>query len=371
MSLTVVSVAYPLAPIAGAAAGGAEQVLARIDEDLVRRGHRSIVIACSDSEVAGELIMTPREKGVLDEGAIRRARARHRLALESTLSRVEADVVHYHGVDFRSYDVDGRAPRIATLHLPPDWYPREIFDDRSLDLVCVSEAQRRAAPHCDRVVGNGVDLAVYRPGEEQDYFLALGRICPEKNLHAAVEAARRADVRLLVAGAVAQYPAHLAYYENEFLPRLDARREFIGVVEMPAKQALMAGARAVIIPSTVKETSSIVAMEALACGTPVIAYRSGALPEIVTHGVTGFIVDSLQGLAEAMKKVESIDRRKCREVAEERFDAKRMAAAYIALYEVMAKRREVAGDGRSVPGRVDPIGANHFPSGDEPSRPRR
>jgi glycosyltransferase involved in cell wall biosynthesis len=115
-------------------------------------------------------------------------------------------------------------------------------------------------------------------------------------------------------------------------PRLDGRRRFIGPVGMPEKLALLGGARAVLIPSTAPETSSLVAMEALACGTPVIAYRSGALPEIVDDGVTGFLVDGVDGLVGAMRRIDRIDRAACRRAAEERFDVRRMTAQYLALY---------------------------------------
>jgi glycosyltransferase involved in cell wall biosynthesis len=342
--LRILSVAYSLAPVTRNTSGGAEQVLVLVEEAITRAGHESIVIANEDSQVRGRLVATPRVSGVLDEEARAAACRRHRDTILDALRR-PVDIIHYHGIDFAEYDVRTTVARIVTLHLPPNWYPQPIYEDENLFVVCVSESERAAAPRCDAVIPNGIDLAIYHPGNWQpatdDYFLAIGRICQEKNFHTAIDAARRAGVRLVLAGNVSRYPEHERYFAEEIEPRLDERRTYVGrAVFNPEKRGLIAGARAVIVPSTVAETSSIVSMEALACGTPVIAMRSGALPEIVDHGVTGFVVDDEEQMVDAIRCVGEIDRATCRRVAEERFDGRLMGERYLAVYERLAAGRK-------------------------------
>lgn len=333
MSLTVVNVAYPFAPVSASTAGGAEQVIAAIDRELVARGHRSIVIACEGSRVCGELVATPRFARDLEHAS----RDAHAQAIARVLAREAVDVVHLHGSDFDRYLPD--VPAIVTVHLPPSWYPPEALRRDDVTYVCVSETERREFPGAAIVIGNGVDLDALHPSEGHESFVCLGRVCAEKGFHDAVDAAKRADANLLIAGELFAYAEHERYWRETLAPKLDARRRFIGPVAMPHKRELLAGARAVLIPSRVAETSSLVAMEALACGTPVIAYRSGALPEIVDDGVTGFVVDDVDGLVRAIARIGEIDRARCRAAAQQRFDSRAMTERYLALYAAFACAR--------------------------------
>jgi glycosyltransferase involved in cell wall biosynthesis len=142
-----------------------------------------------------------------------------------------------------------------------------------------------------------------------------------------------AGVPLLLAGQVFPYDSHLRYFDEEIRPRLDGERRFIGPIRFARKRSLLSHARCLVIPSTVAETSSLVAMEALACGTPVIAFRSGALPEIVEQGRTGFIVDGVEEMAQAMSDVDGLDPNCCRRAARVRFSAQSMTTEYLGLYE--------------------------------------
>jgi glycosyltransferase involved in cell wall biosynthesis len=168
------------------------------------------------------------------------------------------------------------------------------------------------------------------------FALTLGRICPEKGQDLALQAAHAAGVPLLLAGEAFPYPAHLAYFDDRVRPLLDGRRRFIGPVGFTRKRRLLSAARCLLAPSLAPETSSLVAMEALACGTPVIAFPSGALPEVVEDGRTGFLVDGVVAMAAAIRKVDTIDRELCRQTAAERFSARRMTDAYLTLYERLA-----------------------------------
>ncbi|HYZ61711.1 MAG TPA: glycosyltransferase, partial [Acetobacteraceae bacterium] len=152
----------------------------------------------------------------------------------------------------------------------------------------------------------------------------------------AIAAAKRAGVRLRIGGALYPYPEHQRYFDEQIAPALDAERRWLGPVAGAAKRKLIAEARCVLVPSTAPETSSLVAMEALASGTPVIAYRAGALPDIVEHGVTGFIVVDVEEMADAIGRVDAIAPTACRVAAETRFSAARMTTEYLALYARLA-----------------------------------
>ncbi len=347
--LTVLSVAYPFAPVGPDAAGGAEQVLTRLDAALVEAGHRSIVLACAGSTTRGACVETRAVSGVLTDavrGEIQRAHAR---AILEVLERERVDLVHLHGIDFWTYLPPPGAAVLITLHLPPSWYPEWIFrlERPRTWMHCVSRSQRRACRGEASLlpeIENGVPVDALRGCFRKcRYVAALGRVCPEKNLHTAIEAAVRADVPLLLAGEVFPYEAHQQYFREQILPRLDGLRRFVGPVGFERKRRLLSCARCVLVPSLAPETSSLVAMEALACGTPVVAMASGALPEVVEHGVTGFIVHDVEEMAEAIRAAEGIDPQVCRDTARRRFSADRMAQEYLALYERLV-RENVATD---------------------------
>jgi len=341
--LTVLLVAYPLAPVGRDTVGGAEQILAALDDALARAGHRSIVVACAGSRVAGRLVATPAPAGPLDEAARAAARARHRAALEETIARDAPDLVHMHGLDFHECLPPPGVPVLATLHLPPAWYPPEALrpDRPRTYLNCVSAAQHRCCPAGPALlppIENGVpvhrfDARVRRRG----FALALGRICPEKGFHLALDAARLAGAPLLLGGQVYPYPAHEEYFRTEIRPRLDRRRRFLGPLPFHRKRRLLAAARCLLAPSLAPETSSLAAMEALAAGTPVVAFRSGALAEIVEHGTTGFLVDDVHTMAEAIRAAHTLDPEACRAAARERFSEERMTREYLELYERIAR----------------------------------
>jgi len=344
MSLRVLNVAYPFAVVGDDAVGGAEAVLARLDAGLVERGIASFVIACVGSTVKGRLRTVPAWSGVIDEGARTAAWQAHRTALRETLEDERPDVLHLHGLDFASYLPDCPLPTIVTLHLPLAWYPPGILDltARGVRFVCVSmDQRRRGGPRWAAVpvIENGVPLTELeeRPAPRGDFGLCLGRICPEKGFHLALAAARRAGVPLLLAGHIYPYQAHERYFAEEILPLLDDERRFIGPVAGPTKRSLLRRARFVAVPSLVDETSSLVAMEALANGTPVVARRVGALPEIIEAGRNGWLADDVDDLARAFADVDQLRADDCLAAARARFDVERMVRDYAALYRAVTR----------------------------------
>lgn len=348
MSLTVLTVAYPFAPVSADACGGAEQVAWALDDALVRAGHRSVVVAQEGSRVAGTLVPVPAGDGEITDGVRLRIHAATRAAIARALDRWPVDVVHLHGIDYHAYLPPAGVPALATLHLPPSWYPPEVFRPGRPDtwLNPVSAAQHRdcpASPVLLDAIPNGVDLPRLQcRARKRGWAVALGRICPEKGFHHAIDAAKAADVPLLLAGHVYPYPDHQRYHAEQIVPRLDARRRYVGSAGLGRKRRLISAAKCLLAPSLAPETSSLVAMESIACGTPVIAFNVGALPEVVEHGRTGFIVADEHEMAEAIGLVHRLDAEECRAAARERFSADRMAARYIDTYHRLAHRRAEA-----------------------------
>jgi glycosyltransferase involved in cell wall biosynthesis len=336
--MTILNVAYPFAPVSPDTVGGAEQVLAMIDRGLVTSGMGSVILAAKGSRTRSALVELPTSVHIDDHVRNRTYRDYARLILE-TIAEQQIDLVHMHGVDFAQYIPISEVPVLVTLHLPLDYYPSFPSHRRYTTVFnAVSEWQRRQCPTDLRpeLIGNGVDIDALSPsGGKADFVLMLGRICPEKGFHLGLEAALSARVTCLLAGQVYGYTDHQRYFSREILPRLDARRRFLGPVGGSLKRYLLSAARCVLIPSLVAETSSLVAMEALACGTPIVAFRSGALVDIVIHRKTGFLVESVEEMAEAISVINYIDPAECREDACRRFSAAEMVGKYLRLYEHM------------------------------------
>jgi glycosyltransferase involved in cell wall biosynthesis len=337
-------VAYPLAPVGPDCVGGAEQILTALDRALVRAGHRSIVVACQGSQLEGTLMAVPRITGELDDAAIAAARGRHREAILEALQAWPVDIVHMHGVDFHCYLPPPGLPVLATLHLPISCYPPEALRPRrpATFLQCVSRAQHDSATGLAQLVApieNGVDLhSASCPTAKADFALMLCRICPEKGVHIAIDAAKRARAPLLIGGEVFRYREHERYFVSHVQPRLDTLRCFIGPVGSKRKQHLLARARCLLVASIVPETSSLVAREALAAGTPVVALASPALADTIEHGRTGYLVVSAEAMAVGIAKAGGLNPEWCRRAARERFSAEQMSLRYLELYARLAQR---------------------------------
>jgi glycosyltransferase involved in cell wall biosynthesis len=348
VSLTVLSVAYPFAPVGPDAVGGAEQVLSHLDAALVAAGYRSVVVACAGSSTAGAHVATSAAAGRITPQQRQRTCAEHRRNIERALDRYPVDLVHMHGIDFHDYLPPRGVPALVTLHLPPSWYPASVFhlDRPDTYLHFVSRAQRRACPAGDQLlpeIEKGVPVRSLRfHCRKRNFAVALGRICPEKNLNVARDAGRIAGVPVLLGGQVFPYEAHELYFREQIAPRLDAQRRFIGPVGFARKRRLLSAARCLLLPTLAPETSSLVAMEALACGTPVVAFPSGAIPDIVEHGETGFLVRTAKEMADAIAACDRIDPDHCRRFARERFSLDSMTRKYFDVYQQLANSPRAA-----------------------------
>ncbi|MBV9392732.1 MAG: glycosyltransferase [Verrucomicrobia bacterium] len=342
----IVNVAYPFAPASLDTVGGAEQILSRLDQALVQNGHDSIVIACEGSQAAGHLFTIPRPRTVITEEAKSHYYSIYQQLIRETLKRFSVDLVHLHGVDFYRYLPKTDLPVLVTLHLPISFYPRSIFDLCAVWFQCVSEEQHKNCPAAGKLlpaIPNGVPVELtFHHSRKRNFAIVLSRIAPEKNIHGAIDAAKLANTALLIGGEVFAYEDHLHYYQAVVEPRLSAQCRFLGPLKQKRKWRLLRAASCLVQPSIAEETSSLVAMEALACGTPVVAFPSGALPTIVEHGKTGFIVRDIAEMAEALGKVHNINPEDCRKAARSRFSLHQMVERYFYTYEKLINSGAIA-----------------------------
>jgi len=345
-ALSILYVGYPLLKVSDESAGGAEQVLLTLEHEMVAAGHHTAVAACDGSRVGGRLLATGAAATAPDQYE-RREHEQSACILQFLRENpCEFDLIHDQSGSFFRHAAECPAPALATLHLPRTFYPKELFRTLPPNLWfnCVSESQARTfddLPNMAGVVQNGIAVERYPLAREKaDYLLWLGRICEEKAPHLAIAAAQQAGLPLVIAGQVYPFRYHRDYFEREVRPRISGRVRFVESPSFEDKVKLLRDARAVLLTSTANETSSLVAMEAMACGTPVVAFRREAFAEIVADGETGFIVDTAEEMVSAVGKVDRISPEMCREQLQRRFRASRMAQGYEGLYRrvVMAAK---------------------------------
>lgn len=340
--LRILYIAYPLLPVSDASAGGAEQMLSATERQMAQRGHSTMIAACDGSQATGELL--PTGPAAQQSDCFPERDAEHNARILQFLARRQRTHRRFHLI----HDMSGTfwphaavlsLPVLATLHLPRSFYPPHMFQNIPANVCfsCVSESQAQSfadLPRLAGVVRNGIELERF-PLEvhKKSYVLWLGRFCQEKGAHLAIEAARQAKVPLMLAGQVYPFSYHQQYFEREIAPRVNsAEARLVDSPTLDEKVRLISVARALLIPSLADETSSLVAMEAAACGTPVIAFRRGALPEVVRDGVTGFLVDSVEDMGQAIARANQINPADCRRHGEENFSASRMAEEYEQIY---------------------------------------
>lgn len=344
MSISVLSVGYPLAQVGLDAVGGSEQILAQIDRGLVNAGWISHVVAPAGSSIHGQLHAIPPICGEITESLRLHQYNACAAMIAAVLARETIDVIHFHGLDFERYATPTALPALASLHLPPDWYDPSLFSHHHGPwLLPVSDSQAAQCPPSSRLLSplaNGVpDEFFDNPLCTRDGpALMLTRICPEKGIHCALEAAHHADIDLVIAGQIYGYREHQEYFERLVAPLLDDRRRFIGPLGLREKLAVLRKARCVLVPSCVAETSSLAVREASAAGCPVIAFPNGHLVHSVVEGVTGFLVETSEAMAAAITKIERIDPHQCRSYARAHFSGRIMVEAHMSLYQRMAQQ---------------------------------
>ncbi|MCS6876822.1 MAG: glycosyltransferase family 4 protein [Geminicoccaceae bacterium] len=324
--------------------GGTERVVHYLTEALVRLGVEVTLFASGDSRTSAELVACAPRSLRLDPGV--RDHLPHTIAmLEQVRRRARRfDVLHFH-IDFLHFPIfaERLASTLTTLHgrldLPDLAAAHRAFPHAPL--VSISHAQRRPLAGLGlnwlATVHHGLPVDLYRPGGgEDDHVLFLGRVSPEKRPDRAVRIAEKAGLPLIVAAKVDRADAE--YYEREIAPLFaHPGVRFLGEVDDREKERLLRGARALLFPIDWPEPFGLVMIEAMACGTPVIAWNHGSVPEVIEPGVTGFIVESEEEATEAVARCRELDRARIRARFEERFSAERMARDYLALYRRLAR----------------------------------
>jgi glycosyltransferase involved in cell wall biosynthesis len=317
--------------------GGTERVVHWLTEELVALGHDITLYASGDSQTSAKL-EAPWPQSLRLDGSIRDPNALHMLMLERVRQEAsEYDFLHFH-LDYYPFSIFSRqaTPFVTTLHgrldLPEHQPLFAAFP--SVPLVSISNSQRRPIPQARwvRTVPHGLPERLLTPqaGKPQ-YFAFLGRIAPEKGADRAIRIAHQCGIPLKMAAKIDKVDRE--YFETKIQPMIDGSNvEYIGEITDKEKSAFLSAAIALLVPIDWPEPFGLVMIEAMACGTPVIAYNRGSVPEVVDDGLTGFIVEDEKSAIGAVHRLPELSRDKIRRRFEERFTARRMALSYLAVY---------------------------------------
>jgi glycosyltransferase involved in cell wall biosynthesis len=322
--------------------GGTERVVAWLVDELVELGHDVTLFASGDSKTRGCLHpVWPRALRLgqprMDQNAVLA------LLLEAISRRAnEFDVIHAH-IDWLHLPLLSRlgVPFITTMHgrLDLPGLPNLVQEFQNANFVSISDDQRAPSPNANwcGTVYHGLPVSQFRPSYKRGKYLAfLGRLTADKGPEQAIRIAREAKMPLRIAAKVPR--GETSYFKQHLEPQIDGEHvQLVGEVNDEAKQPFLSEAAALLFPISWPEPFGLVMIEAMACGTPVIAYRSGSVPEVIDEGVTGFIVESERQAIEAVGKVAKLDRQQVRATFERRFTATRMARDYLDHYEAIVR----------------------------------
>lgn len=324
--------------------GGTERIVSYLTEELVARGHDVTLFASGDSSTSARLVPVC-DRALRLSGLCEDPLVHHMLLLERVFEQAERfDIIHFH-CDYLHFPWSRRhaVPTITTLHGRldmPDLVPlyREYAE---MPLVSISYAQRVPLPWANwrTTIHHGIprEHCAFHP-QRGRYLAFLGRVSPEKGLDRAIEIAQRVGMELRIAAKVD--PADQEYFEDAIRPLLRLPGvEFLGEIGDREKEAFLGEALALLFPIDWPEPFGLVTVESMACGTPIIAFRRGSVPEVVENGVTGYVVDTVEEAVRALRHVETLSRERCRSRFEERFTAPRMARDYVGAYGDLVRTR--------------------------------
>jgi len=325
--------------------GGTERVVSYLTEELVRQGHEVTLFASGDSITKARLVPACRRSLRLDERCVDQM-AHHLVMLEHVFARTaDFDIVHFH-VDYMHFPLSrrDRITHVTTLHGRldvPDLVP--LYQEfREMPVISISNGQRQPLPRANwqATVYHGLPAEKYRFRAEPGRYLAfLGRISPEKRVDRAIEIAKQVGMPLKIAAKIDRVDKD--YFDVVIAPLLrNSLVEFVGEIDEREKDEFLGNAYALLFPIDWPEPFGLVMIEAMACGTPVIAYRGGAVPEITVQGHTGFVVEALEDAVTAVRRIPQLSRKRCREVFEKQFTAARMASDYVRVFDRLIRRNQ-------------------------------
>lgn len=333
--MRIAQLAPPWLTVPPSGYGGIEWIVSSLADGLVRRGHDVTLYAPGGSSTAAELVSPfPKPSGTDNIGQIYPELVQ---ALTCYVDADRFDVIHDHcSVGGAALGAFSDTPVLITLHGAFVPEVRRLFEliGNRLHFVAVSSAQRASMPDLPYVgtIANGIDVDSFPFQAEKDGYLAyVGRFTPEKGAHIALDVAHRLDLPLVMAGKTAEPHEH-KYLADKILPELGPQDDYRGEVTEEEKRKIFAGARAMLFPIQWNEPFGLVMTEAMACGTPVIAWKNGAAPEVVAHGLTGFIIQSVDEMIDAVYRIDEIEPAACRAHVEGRFSADAMVDAYEQAY---------------------------------------
>jgi glycosyltransferase involved in cell wall biosynthesis len=333
--------------------GGTERVVSYLTEELVAQGQDVTLFASGDSQSSAKLVPGSQRSLRLSGNCI--DHLAHHIAMLDDVMRMapEFDIIHFH-IDYMHFPLSRYCalPSLTTLHGRldlPDLIPvYKKFPDAPL--VSISLSQRKPLPRVNWVgnISHGLpmDLLTLQPNPG-DYLAFLGRISPEKRVDRAIEIARRAEMPLKIAAKIDN--ADRDYYESTIKPLMsDPNVEFIGEIGEHEKSEFLGNAYAYLFPIDWPEPFGLTMIEAMACGTPTIAFNCGSVKEVMQEGLTGFIVEDIDQAVAAVEEIATIERTACRNVFEKRYTAARMAEEYLEIYQSMATPTAVSSDSRAI-----------------------
>ena len=323
--------------------GGTERVVHWLTEELVSLGHDVTLFASGDLQTSAKLSpFWPRALRL--DGSVRDPNALHMMMLEQVARRAdEFDVLHFH-LDYYPFSLFSRqsTPFVTTLHGRLDLPEHQpVFDTFcEAPVVSISNSQRRPLPQANwiKTVHHGLPARLCTPRNgEKSYFAFLGRIAPEKRVDIAIRVAEHCGTTLKIAAKIDR--ADRDYYDAQIKPMMNSSYvNYIGEIDDEQKPEFLSGAIALLVPIDWPEPFGLVMIEAMACGTPVIAFNRGSVPEIIEDGVTGFIVEDEVGAIGAVDRLAHLSGTKIRQRFEERFTARRMATDYLTVYRELMGR---------------------------------
>jgi len=330
-------------PVPPVTYGGTELVVSWLCDELVRRGHQVTLFASGDSRTKAKLVpIWPRS---LWQAKLRTPHAVFSLLYERLLSlQDEFDIIHDHCEFYTTaYSRFLKVPIVTTLHHPLSEESIILYKKfPNINFVAISKNQKKSAPGINivRTIYNGLPVEKYEFNPSpKNYLLWLSKIMPEKGLAEAIDIAKLNGEKLIISGNIP--PQYGDYFDFRIKPLIDGKNiQFVGAADFSKKVELLKNAKAFIFPVQRPEPFGLVVIEAMACGTPVIAFREGSMPELIEDGKTGFLVNSVEEACRALKKIGNISREYCREHVKKNFNLHRMVNRYEKLYKKIVAKHE-------------------------------